>query len=368
MMSVMFENDFIRVFYIFIIFALFAVIIYRGLVLFGSFFSLVGFAKGRAYAPGIEEHDDEFWYNETLEELHLGKKVSLNDYLQSNKYIKKNQPFFWDSGSSPESGDLTDNISDNYGCHWRYEYDRISSYLYLVKPNGEYLNFDCTLQLKPEKQSEHPIELSITFQFAYTTDGYAIEEVGDPYFKIQEIKQSSGNETNNTIQEDGSAFYWNNLLIKSCRDFYSFACNEASMTSLDGPLGSGEAVLFKHHNQLLNSKDLAKECWFRRYHTPSFASDNGVNAVNIANYQNPDITLTKEDMPYLWWLTNNIPHKEGYIAFQDVHGNAFYVGDKKNVGEVVVYQGKPVVDEIIEIHIIFNGYFDITTNKTRKPL
>lgn len=130
-------------------------------------------------------------------------------------------------------------------------------------------------------------------------------------------------------------------------------------------------ILFKHGNALIDSRKLSKSCWFKKYHVTTIDDDlhSEFDALTIlAEGACGDTILDKDEMPYLWWLTDNIPHKEGYIAFQDVHGNAFYVGDKKNVGEVVVYQGKPVVDEIIEIHIIFNGYFDITTNKTRKPL
>ena len=118
---------------------------------------------------------------------------------------------------------------------------------------------------------------------------------------------------------------------------------------------SHKVNLFKHANKLLDGRELSQACWFKTYHVTPLQDDD----------EQPGIELYQEEgMPYLWWVTELLPPKDGCTAFRDVYGNCFYVGEEKNIGVCHIHNGVDVSDNPVIIEIDWDGYFKI--NKVDK--
>ncbi|MDG1720171.1 MAG: hypothetical protein P8I31_02850 [Bacteroidia bacterium] len=278
----------------------------------------------------------------------------LDDYLAYEYYIEKNSTFFWEIESKDNDKLFRDNcanywkqrgtsvvLSDENGCSIEGEYS-IHILIDQEKNIKGYLNVDYEYQIEPG-----PLECRFIVYHKITDEhGVEIAEHDvefDTYYGLHELEQQ--------LEEDERYISTN-----------KHKCTEVE------PLKT--PVLFKHGHSLLDGRNLSEKCWFKKYHVTDIDDDEYSEFDELTIYQPQNIddegtALDRHEMPYLWWLTNNIPHKDGYMAFQDVHGNAFYVGNKKNVGEVIVYKGKPVDNKKIVIDIIFNGYFDINDNTVR---
>lgn len=274
----------------------------------------------------------------------------LDDYLSSERYMDKGSNFFWEIEPTNYGKRYRDNC-DNYWC-------QSGTFLELTDENGQSISGKHSINIMIEPEKNIKGFLDIEYDYILDPDSCEVK-----FIHQQIITDEHGIEITGLYYES----YDVNELEDELRAEDKYISTNKQKCIEVKPLS--RPVLFKHGNALIDSRKLSKSCWFKKYHVTTIDDDlhSEFDVLTIlAEGTIGETILGKDAMPYLWWLTDNIPHKEGYIAFQDVHGNAFYVGNKKNVGEVVVCQGKPVENENIEIHIIFNGYFNITAKKLNK--
>lgn len=272
----------------------------------------------------------------------------LDEYLEYENYLPRHAPFFWEV----KSNDSEQIFKDNCGNYW----SEMGSSIVLSDENGHYIEGKCSMRILIDQEKNVKGNLDFVYHYmvesgveviyilyTHVTDENRVEisehgiDLGD-YNNICDVK--------NELEEQG-------IYISTNKS----KCIELAPLNIP--------VLFKHGNTLLDGRNLDKGCWFKKYYVDTVDDDLHTEFESLAINDGSEgasinDTLSKGEVPYLWWLTNNIPHKEGYQAFQDVHGNAFYVGQEVNIGELFIHEGKKVYQPTY-IKIFFNGYFDVET-------
>ena len=279
--------------------------------------------------------------------LHYGDEINLDEYLSGKEYLNLYDDYTpWHSCHWLCKNEIY-KIQDSSGCYWEAYSDDM---LVPVDKKGIPLEFKGLIVT----ECKNKIEVDISFSRSREPRTYYITGNLHPSNPI-----SLGEQTiNEIIQNHG---YDDELdFLESCIGGYegedfSVKCITpgfedvlAEYCTIDHKIN-----LFKHGDKLLDGRDLTTECWFKTYHILPLQNDD----------EEPGIELYQEDgMPYLWWVTEILPRKDGYKAFRDVYGNCFYVGKEKNIGICHIHNGVDVSNNPVTIEIDWDGYFKIENN------
>ena len=284
--------------------------------------------KEFSYRSGVEINLEEYLSSQEYMNLHF----STEDFDQSWNEV------YWQIKDSPHL------IQDASGCFWNASKKEM---LFPSKENGDALSFKTV----HTTSCNNKIELDVSIHLAIDSWTQEIEMIALPKdykiltnSNIEEVMENAGySDENDFISEIVSNF---------CAYDLEFKCTTQGFTNIKllSEQVEPDIVLFKHSNKLLDERKLSRDCWFTTYHIPPLQNDD----------EEPGIELYQEDgMPYLWWVTEILPPKDGCTAFRDVYGNCFYVGEEKNIGVCHIHNGVDVSDNPVIIEIDWDGYFKI---------
>lgn len=256
-----------------------------------------------------------------------GREIDIDDYLASDKYIERNNSYFWKVKSLDSETPI---YQDSEGNFWSVSKDTIT----LSNDNGEPIEF--TAHWFDDGGGEYVIAFHYSLTFGNTLEDY---------LSILNVKRCDNCEVD--IQD---------IDTSNIATYELFSIQDGLDNSFDEfPFNEREIHIFKHGRQLLDRRSLTDKCLFRKY-ALEFV-DVGQSIKDNQGYFN-DEPLDVDSGPYLWWPTEKLPVKKGYKAFEDNDGNIFYVGRKKNIGLCHIQNGVPIEDNHNEIRVSCDsGYF-----------
>ena len=298
--------------------------------------------------------------------LYYGEEIDLEKYLNSDEYLELEEwgECHWNVYDTVEL------IQDSSGCYW-------SSSTQQSNNNGNDLDYVAIFIINNEDAFLVNIDYySIDFDgrtgdyVNYWHVSYSQPKMLNPSSGIKKIIDKFGLLEKHELINDclESPEYAVELFHSACPtedlDYalkilkevdIEFKCITPGFEHITNDGYGNEIMLFKHEHQLLDSRNLSGDCWFKTYHVTPLQDDD----------EQPGIELYQvEGMPYLWWVTELLPPKDGCTAFRDVYGNCFYVGEEKNIGVCHIHNGVDVSDNPVIIEIDWDGYFKI--NKVDK--
>lgn len=258
-----------------------------------------------------------------------GKQLDLNKYLQSKDYMSRKQYFFWKTAVENQSGDV---YQDTNGNFWDVD-------LNFVDGDGEKIIIYA--EIIDENKRHYNVRFSY-FRGACISDdsvsGHASVLNYTPC-----IDNDSGEE-DFWLEIDEAVLTFEYAVIDNDSDpLYVKVIHE----------NFDDTYYFKHGNKLLDSRELEDKNWFHHYSLSNANDQEALSAIEKVDFEKD------EDGPYLWWKTQAIPEKNGFIAYQDNRNNSFYVKKGSNLGVCAIYEGEALEDKRVELRLFFDGYFNI---------
>lgn len=267
--------------------------------------------------------------------------IELGEYLSSKNYYGKDEKIWWYESKNFESSSI---IRDSHGYYWSVTKD--NSLFYLTNEKGDNALFSLKVFTDTLDSKQNEIFVKVSFFLSADSRGDSL-----PFFEDYIIHHACYENGKDVSENDLEQCKYS--LMEERYDYVN--SNELNHNYDKIPVFEWfeDNVLFKHGNKLLDSRDLEDKNWFHHYSLSNANERGALSAIDKVNFEED------EDGPYLWWKTQSIPEKNGFIAYQDNRSNSFYVKKGSNLGVCVIYEGQALEDKRVELRLFFDGYFNI---------
>jgi Ca2+/Na+ antiporter len=258
-----------------------------------------------------------------------GKQLDLNEYLKSKDYMSRKQYFFWKTGVENECGDV---YQDSNGNFWDAD-------LNLVDEGGERIIIYA--EIIDENSQNYTVQFSYFRGSSFLGDSVSGHA---SIFSCTACIDSDTGEEGFWLELDEAVLDFNYAVIDDDSDpLYLKVFHE----------DFDDVYYFKHGNNLLDSRELEDKNWFHHYSLRNIDERDVLSAIEKIDFEND------EEGPYLWWITDSIAEKTGFITYQDNRRNSFYVKKGSNLGVCAIHDGEALEDKRVELRLFFDGYFNI---------
>lgn len=277
-----------------------------------------------------------------LAEAIPGEEVNIEEYLNSDDYYSKHTLLWW-----VHTKQVNQNVSlrTSEDLYWEVN----DSHMYRTNENGVDSMFRIKFCKDDNDLLNHDVNVHGKFFVSHDPRGGEPEE----HHEFLEYMYSDGSEIESDVWSEVydvcNELFSDNNYVDDYDSLDEVSCSSMSIYHIS------DIVLFKHGNELLDSRSLKeKKNWFSHYClTHIYEEDEAYCFTYKVDYDDD------EEGPYLWWRTKNIPEKSEHVAYQDNRRNSFYVKNGTNLGVCVVHDGKTLSDQRVELRLFFDGYFNI---------